>query len=264
MNLSYDLNVKALELWKPEIVAKADDDKNTINIYDQIGVDPWTGLGMTAKLVSSVLRNAKGEDVVVNINSPGGDFFEGLSIHTLLKDYEGNVKIRVVGLAASAASVIAMASDDVEIAKEGFLMIHNAWCVCMGNRHDMQESSDVLGKFDESMKSLYAEKTGIDEKKVAKMMDKETWISGKEAVDLGFVSGLMGNDGLEEDQDNVNNSSLKKVDIALARSGMSRSERRELIKDLTSTPSAADDTPSAVNEELFKALSALNDKLKRS
>jgi ATP-dependent protease ClpP protease subunit len=264
MNLSYDLNVKALEMWKPEIVAKADDGKNTINIYDQIGVDPWTGLGVTAKLVASVLRSAGGEDVVVNINSPGGDFFEGLSIHTLLKDYDGNVKIRVVGLAASAASVIAMASDDVEIAKEGFLMIHNAWCLCMGNRHDMGETSKILSKFDESMRDLYAEKTGLDSKKVSKMMDSETWINGKEAVEMGFVSGIMGKEKLDEDKDNVNNSSLKKVDIALARAGMSRSERRELIKDLTSTPSATEDTPSAVNEELFKALSALNDKLKRS
>lgn len=253
--------VKALELWKPEIQAATDDDA-TINIYDVIGEDMWSQ-GMTAKVVSSVLRKAGGEDVTVNINSPGGDFFEGLAIHTLLSDYEGRVKVRVVGLAASAASVIAMAGDDVEIAESGFLMIHNAWTVALGNRNDLAEAASMLEKFDKSMVSLYASKTGMDQDEIAGMMDKETWVTADEAIDMGFASAVLNKDKLGKDEKYASKAKMKKIDIALAKAGIPRSERRSLLKNLDDTPGAIAKeggdpaTPSAGDSKISEVLATL-------
>ena len=117
----FDAPSSALDQWQP-VKAASDTDANTINIYDQIG-ETWDGTGMTARLVNSVLRRAKGDDVQVNVNSPGGDFFEGVTIYNMLREYDGTVNINVIGLAASAASIIAMAADDLKIAKSGFLMM---------------------------------------------------------------------------------------------------------------------------------------------
>lgn len=241
----YEPPAAALEKWNPAIKSAAKDD-NVINIYDSIGQN-WDGTGVTAKLVSSILRKADGADVVVNINSPGGDFFEGLAINTILSEYEGGVTVRVVGMAASAASIIAMAGDDIEIAEAGFFMIHNAWTVAIGNKSDMREVSDMLAKFDESMVGLYAKKTGIDEKAIRKMMDAETWIDGEEAVELKFATAVLGNKEISLDnQEQKGYAALRKVDTALAKAGMPRSERRSLIKELTGTPGAANEpTPCA-------------------
>ena len=205
------------------------------------------------------MRKAEGKDITVNINSGGGDFFAGLAIYNMLNEYEGNVKVRVLGMAASAASVIAMAGDDIEIGEEAFLMIHNAWTIAIGNKNGMQEVADMLSKFDESMKSLYAKKTGIEDKKIAKMMDDETWISGKEAIEMKFATALLGSDELdiEEEDTKAYNATLRKVDLALAKDGMSRTDRRALIKDLTGTPSATKDTPSAVELETIEVLKKL-------
>lgn len=226
--------------WNPEVHAAATPDDRTINIYDVIGYDYWTGEGMTAKIVSSVLNKAGGDDVTVNINSPGGDFFEGLAIYNMLKEYDGDVTVNIVGMAASAASVIAMAGTTVKIAEAGFLMIHNSWHVCVGNKHDMQERADTLAKFDESMVGVYSKNSTVDSDEIIQMMDDETWISGKDAVEMGFASQLLDSDELDvaDDEQSKYNSSLKQVDVALAKSGKTRSERRAIIKDLTSTPGA--------------------------
>lgn len=250
---SFEAPASALAKWQPEIHAK--DDETAINIYSTIG-DYGDGQGMTAKVVSGILRKASG-DISVNINSPGGDFFEGVAIYNLLKEYDGKINIKIVGLAASAASIVAMAADTLEIAESGFLMIHNAWTLAIGNKEDMHEVADMLAKFDESMAAVYSASTGIDEKEIKKMMKAETWLSGKEAIDLGFADTLMGGDEVKiDDSENPQvNSALKKIDVALARDGVSRSERRDIIKKITSTPGAAEATPRA--SELVSALSGL-------
>lgn len=252
---SFEVPASALAKWQPEIHAK-DDETQSINIYSTIG-DYGDGQGMTPKIVSSILRKSKGA-INVNINSAGGDFFDGVAIYNLLREYEGEVNIRVVGLAASAASIIAMAGDNIEIAESGFLMIHNAWTVAIGNKDDMKEVAAMLGKFDESMAKVYSEATGIDEKEVKKMMAAETWLSGDEAVEMGFATAIMGADSIDVNKDETTpvNAALKRIDIALAKDGMPRSKRRELIKEITSKPSAAEPTmPSA--SDLTAALTQL-------
>jgi ATP-dependent Clp protease, protease subunit len=124
--LSGEVRPVALERWNPSIRA-ANEDEYRISIFDPIGFDPWTGEGVTAKRIAAALRTLDGADVTVNINSPGGDMFEGLAIYNLLREYSGKVVVKVLGLAASAASIIAMAGDEVRIARAGFLNIHNCW-----------------------------------------------------------------------------------------------------------------------------------------
>ncbi len=257
-NLSAEAPKAALAKWNPTIRAAKKKDEYAIDIYDQIG-ENWYGTGITATSISAALKAADGGDVVVNINSPGGDFFEGLAIHSLLKEYEGNVTVKVLGMAASAASVIALAGGEIFIAEHAFFMIHNAWLIAMGNKDDLRDVSDMLEQFDESMVALYASKTGIAENDVRDMMDTETWINGKDAVEKGFADNILGEKDVVESKDNTEyNSALRQLDTALAKSGMPRTERRALIKQVSSTPSATEITakPSA-GEELTKALEGL-------
>jgi ATP-dependent protease ClpP protease subunit len=261
INFRWDVPAQALEKWDRTIVAKATNDTTaSINIYSTIG-EFGDGSGMTAKIVSSILRSAKGAPVVVNINSGGGDFFEGLAINTLLSEYEGDVTVKVVGLAASAASVVAMAGDKIEIAEGAFLMIHNSWTMAIGNKSAMRDVADMLSKFDESMAGLYAAKTGKDEKEIKKMMDSETWIQGKDAVESGFAHSVLGSESIDkEEKQEYANTALRRVDTELAKAGMPRSERRALIKDLTGTPCATSTTPCA--SELVDALASILKTLK--
>jgi len=181
------------------------------------------------------LRAIGERDVVVSINSPGGDFFEGIAIYNLLREHPYKITVKVVGLAASAASVIAMSGDEIQVAKTGFLMIHNAWVFAIGNRHDLREAATVLDEFDGVMADLYAESTGKKKKDIEKMMDAETWMGGQAAVDAGFASSLLPADEIVEDagSDSTSNASLRKVESILAQQGLPRSERRELLRQIT-------------------------------
>lgn len=257
---------KAFKNWEPDesIVARfnphmraaADANETTLNIYSSIGeyFDWFTGetSGTGAKTVSNFLDKADGRDVVININSPGGDYFEGLAIYNLLDQYEGEVHVRVIGLAASAASFIAMAGDTIEIAKAGFFMIHNAMTCACGNKEAMRECADVLQQLDAVMASIYVDQTGQDDSEIKSMLDAETWISGEESVDMGFASGFLGDkDVVEEEEKSGQTRALKRLDSALAKGGMPRNQRRKLIGAvLVDDPDApeAPATPCAGNE----------------
>lgn len=239
--VSFDLLPQAMERWNPGIQSAAQDEPNTISILDAIGFDPWTGEGVTAKRISGILRGMGGSDVQVNINSPGGDMFEGLAIYNMFREYEGQVTVKVLGLAASAASIIAMAGDEIQIARSGFLMIHNAWTIAAGNRHLFREVAEMMEPFDASMADIYSARTGADIKSMQKLMDGETWIGGSAAVEQGFADALLSSDSVKEGA--KAQSSLiaaKKLDVILAKQGLPRSERRALIQEIKSgTPCAA-------------------------
>lgn len=229
----------ALDKWNPDIKA-ADTTEKTINILDPIGYDWWTDSGITAKTIGAQLKSHAGADIVVNINSPGGDVFEGLAIYNLMREYTGHITVRVLGIAASAASFIAMAADEVQIARAGFFMIHNAWTGVIGDRNDMRDIADFLEQVDGTIADIYHVKSGIDMAELAAQMDKETWITGKTAVDTGFADSYLDSDVVEEQTNNHAKERIaaQKLDIIMAKAGMTRSERRNLIKDLKSTPSA--------------------------
>lgn len=246
----FDARPDALECWLPEVVAATTAD-NAISIYDTIGWS-WDGEGVTAKRISSALRAIGDRDVVVNINSPGGDFFEGVAIFNLLRQHPHKVTVKVMGLAASAASVIAMAGDEILMGDGAFLMIHNAWAVAVGNRHDMLSASEQLAPFDAAMADVYAARSGMTAVETAALMDKETWLGAKQAVEDGFATGFI--DGSEiktEAQAEGSKRYLAIVEASMAKAGHSRSARRDVIKNLfSSKPGAAgsDAMPSAGND----------------
>ena len=235
-----------LNRWIPELRAAEKETDATISIYEPIGYDYWTGEGMTAKRMAGILRNVGGKDVTVNINSPGGDVFEGLAIYNLLKEHPGKVTVKVIGLAASAASFIAMAGDEIQMAKASFMMIHNAWMVVAGDRNDLAEVSVWLTQFDETLASIYADRTGKKAADIAALMDVETWMNGEAAIDNGFADSILG-DEVEKDSSKAAKNSLYKLDAALAQAGMPRAERKQLLKDLT-MPGASESMPRAGSE----------------
>lgn len=157
-----------------------------------------------------------GADVTVNINSPGGDMFEGLAIYNLLREYEGRVTVKVLGIAASAASIIAMAGDDIQIGRGAFLMIHNCWVYAMGNRHDFAELAQSLEPFDTAMADIYAARSGLDIAAVQKLMDTESYIGGSDAVAKGLADSLLSADAVS-DGDESPAAALRKLDALLAK-----------------------------------------------
>ncbi|EFH7974159.1 Clp protease ClpP [Escherichia coli] len=257
-----DLPAAAMERWNGGIRAAREGD-NSISIFDVIGADYW-GEGVTASRIAGALRSLGGADVTVNINSPGGDMFEGLAIYNLLREYEGRVTVKVLGLAASAASVIAMAGDDVQIGRGAFLMIHNCWVYAMGNRHDLAQIAADMEPFDKAMSDIYQARSGLDADTVDKMMDGETYIGGSEAVAKGFADSLLSADEIADDDDSPA-AALRKLDALLAKTNTPRSERRKLLKALSgSKPGAAasnDGTPGATEEINPDNLKQLEDAL---
>lgn len=224
---------------------------NVITMFDVIGDDYWSGGGVTAKRVASQLRAIGDRPVEVQINSPGGDMFEGIAIFNVLREHSQSVTIKVMGMAASAASIIAMAGDRIEIGAASFLMIHNCWVVAIGNRHDLRETSEWLEPFDQAMVDLYAARTGQKAGDVIKWMDAETYMSGSQAIERGFAEALLAADRMVSD-DEVKTSDrqindLRAMELSLVCAGMTRSDARARINKIKGTPGAAlkDPTPGA-------------------
>lgn len=229
-----DVTSKAMSRWDPCLKAAATDDAATISILDVIGADMF-GEGVTAKRIAGALRYIGDRPVTVTINSPGGDVFEGIAIYNLLRDHPSEVTVKVIGLAASAASIIAMAGDNVLIGRAGFMMIHNSWVVAMGDRNAFAEISEYLKPFDDAMADVYAQRTGTAVSQIASMMDAETWINGTKAVETGFADGYLDADAVTIDGDEATASALRaerKYDLVAARAGLSRSDSRALLQDI--------------------------------
>jgi ATP-dependent Clp protease, protease subunit len=228
---------------------------NVITMFEVIGEDWWTGGGVTAKKVAAQLRAIGDRPVEVQINSPGGDMFEGLAVYNVLREHSQEVTIKVMGMAASAASIIAMAGDRVEIGAASFLMIHNCWVVAAGNRHDMAEVAAYLAPFDQAMADVYAARSGRDAAEVAKWMDAETWLSGSLAIERGFADALLPADQVKTDEKakaaDAQVNEVRAIELTLLASGMTRAQARARIKSIKGTPDAAPDpadTPGAGGE----------------
>ena len=233
--LRSELVPAALDRWNGALMAATDESENTISILEAIGED-WFGDGVTAKRISAALRSIGQKDVVVTINSPGGDYFEGLAIYNLLREHPAKVTAKIVGIAASAASVIAMAADEIQIARAGFLMIHNTWVVAAGDRHALRDAADWLEPFDTAAIDIYSARTGLDADEIGRMLDRETWIGGSDAVEKKFADSLLSSDDVDTKTKNSIEgkpvAAAHKIDTLLARLNVPRSERRELIQAL--------------------------------
>lgn len=233
----FDTPAEAMGKWTPRA---AEADGNTISVYDVIGADWFTGEGVTAKRVAAALRSIGASPVTVNVNSPGGDMFEGLAIYNLLVEHPAEVTVRVMGLAASAASIIAMAGDRVEMGLGSMLMIHNSWGMVVGNQNDMRSAAETFAEFDAAMAEIYAARTGMDAAAVKAMMDAETFMRADTAIANGFADATFEAPAYDDkDKAATGRKALAVIDATLAKAGMTRTERRALMSEAAGTPSAA-------------------------
>ncbi|MDC2866520.1 head maturation protease, ClpP-related [Bacillus sp. BP-3] len=155
-------------------------------IYDWLDMD-----ATSPKKVQEQLSNLNGRDLEVEINSGGGSVFAGSEIYTSLKEHNGNVTTKVVGLAASAASVVAMAGDKVLMSPTAQMMIHNASGGTSGDYRDMDHMSGILRNINETIATTYQMKTGLAEQELLSMMDTETWLTPQQALEKGFIDEIM-------------------------------------------------------------------------
>lgn len=159
------------------------------------GIYDWFGINATSpkKIKAEIAKAKKNEELNVTINSGGGSVFAGSEIYTLLKSEHENRKLtgQITGMAASAASVIAMAFDNLEMSPTAQLMIHNAATVAFGNKNDMKDTSKFLNQIDKSIANAYIVKTGLSQDKLLDMMNKETWMTAQEALENKFIDKIM-------------------------------------------------------------------------
>jgi ATP-dependent Clp protease, protease subunit len=167
-----------------EVKSKADA-PTEVYIYDEIGF-----FGVDAETFVKDFKQISG-DVIVRINSPGGSVFDGMAIYNAIRDHKAATTTIIDGLAASAASYIALAGDKVVMAEGAFLMIHDPYSLVIGTSDDMRKEANLLDKVRDQIGSLYARKSGKDLAEITQMMADETWMTGKEAVDLGFADETM-------------------------------------------------------------------------
>lgn len=163
-------------------------DATAVYIYDEIGM-----FGVTAKMFQRALADngasEKSTPLDVFINSPGGDVFTGIAIHNILSRYD-RVRVHVDGLAASIASVIAMAGQEIIMPENAMMMIHNPWGVVAGDADELRGTADVLEKVQSQIAGIYAAKTGRSVDQCLADMNAETWLTGAEAVELGYADSL--------------------------------------------------------------------------
>ena len=165
---------------------KADAGKTPVlSIFDDIGA-----YGVSAKSFLNDLRTVTPDEVDVEINSPGGDVFAGLAIYNGLRASGKKINVKVLGLAASAASLVAMAGDTIEMPENAFMMIHNPWGFAMGGADEMRNTADVLDKIGTGLVSTYAKRTGKTDQEITALLDAETWMTAQEAVDAGFATSV--------------------------------------------------------------------------
>jgi len=162
----------------------------TLFLNGEISDETWYGDEVTPKIFKDELNSCTG-DITVWINSPGGDVFSAAQIYNMLMDYQGNVKVKIDGLAASAASVIAMAGTEVLMSPVAMMMIHNPMTVAIGDSSEMQKASEMLAEVKESIMNAYEIKTGLSRSKLSHLMDAESWFNAKKAVELGFADKIL-------------------------------------------------------------------------
>lgn len=165
----------------------ADKGESTLTIYGDIG-ESWWWDSTSAADVDNALKNAGSNNLVVRLNSPGGDAFDGIAIYNRLKNHPGKVTIHVDGWACSAASVIAMAGDEVIMGAGAMLMIHEASNIVWGTKNDFRKQADLLDKLEDGIIDIYMMKANVDRGEIREKVDAETWFSASEALEIGFAT----------------------------------------------------------------------------
>lgn len=216
-----------------------------IEMYGTIGED-FFGEGITAQALSDVLANAGAyNSITLRLNSPGGSLFEGVAIYNVLKSTGKPVNVIVDGLAASAASLIAMAGDKVTMGTGTMMMIHRAMAMCAGFADDMRQMADALDTASASAADLYVAKTGMRKDELLSMMAAETWLSAQDCVDKGFANAVSTDEAQMSNAFDL--SVFKNVPAALKNEAKAEEEK---------APKAADEAKAASETDVVVAMLA--------
>jgi len=205
----------------------------TLFLNGEISDETWYGDEVTPKLFKQELTSGEG-DITVWINSPGGDVFAAAQIYNMLMDYKGNVTVKIDGLAASAASVIAMAGATVQMSPVAMMMIHNPATIAIGDSSEMRKAIEMLDEVKESIMNAYEIKTGLSRSRISHLMNAESWFNAKKAVELGFADEILfakGNEEEEEpeEEDDEEEKELKMEAVMFSRTAVTNSLLSKLI-----------------------------------
>lgn len=157
-----------------------------ITIYGVIG-ESWFGDSFSANDIDQALKSAGDNDVIINLNSPGGDAFDGIAIYNRLKRHNGKVTVKIDGWACSAASIIAMAGDEVIMGLGSMMMIHEASSLVWGSKTDMRKEADVLEELEKGIIDIYMTRANVSREEIKEKLDAETWFSAERALEIGFA-----------------------------------------------------------------------------
>lgn len=173
---------------KPFEIRSKSATKAEIVLYDAIGAD-WFGNGITAKSFSDELKalDKSVNEIDVRINSPGGDVFDGMAIYNRLKQHSAKKTVYIDGLAASIASIIALAGDEIVIGEGALYMVHLPWSFAMGNRNELENTINRLTDIEEQMVSIYQKRSGLSRSEIKMLLEKETWMDADQAIENKFV-----------------------------------------------------------------------------
>lgn len=177
------------------------EDTRTLYLNGEISDETWYGDEVTPELFRSELQ-ARSGDITVWINSPGGDVFAAAQIYNMLMDYKGSVTVKVDALAASAASVIAMAGTTVQMSPVAMMMIHNPMTIAIGDSEEMKKAGMMLDEVKESIMNAYEIKTGLNRSELSNFMNAESWFNARKAVELGFADEILADTNIEQKDKN--------------------------------------------------------------
>ncbi|MBO5320329.1 MAG: Clp protease ClpP [Ruminococcus sp.] len=224
-----------------------------------ISEDTWWGDEVTPALFRDELSKVSG-NLTVWLNSPGGDVFAASQIYSMLKNHKGKVTVKIDGIAASAASVVAMAGDETLIAPTAMMMIHDPSTCAMGNKADMEKAIELLEEVKESIINAYETKSHLSRNKIAKMMSDETWLNAKKAHEMGFVDGILFADKKnpfipeKEEEEEPDEDEEKEEDSLTA---MTYSKSKNMSAFLSKVSATAEPAKGTPIEQLDKRLALL-------
>lgn len=201
--------------------------ERVLELYGTIAEESWFEDDITPQMFHDELFAGEG-DVVIWLNSPGGDCIAASQIYAMLMDYKGSVTVKIDGLAASAASVIAMAGTKVLMAPTAMLMVHNPSTIAIGDHEDMKKAIDMLAEVKESIINAYEIKTNLSRAKLSHLMDETTWMNAKKAIELGFCDGI-----LEDSKKTANTEAFAFSARAVERSIMNKLAAKKVVPEKT-------------------------------
>lgn len=250
----YGKSLESPDWWKAESVGDAEE----ILLYDYVGWpynDPYD--------LAQHLKSLNGKDITVRINSPGGDVFDGLTIYSFMREYKGKITTKIEGLAASMASVIALAGNEVQAHKHAMYMIHEPLVLTVGNQHELREVAELLQKMTANFVDIYSEKVGGKKRDIQAKMKEETWMTASEAKEYGLIDSVIdfpaavagfelsvfanAPDTLQSEQ---RKPTERNIERALRDAGMSRSEAKALLAGRQPDESHIDEKVKNLEEQI--------------